>query len=129
MRRIFAVALLAFAACSTVHSTPHSRQGRVARMWHGRVPDARAAEYYDYLMAAGVRKIEAIPGNRGVDVLTSSRDGITDFIVISYWDSLEAIHAFAGADVEKTHHLPRDPELLLELEPTVRHYTVRAAAR
>ncbi|HEV7920654.1 MAG TPA: antibiotic biosynthesis monooxygenase [Thermoanaerobaculia bacterium] len=125
MRRIFVVACLAFVACSTFHS---SQQGRIARLWHGRVPDAKAAEYYDYLLT-GVHKIEATPGNRGVDVLTSSRAGVTDFIVISYWDSLEAIHAFAGADVEKTHHLPRDAEYLLELEPTVRHYTVRMAAR
>ncbi|HKO56161.1 MAG TPA: antibiotic biosynthesis monooxygenase [Thermoanaerobaculia bacterium] len=127
MRRLAIVLVLALAACSTVHHSPqHSpQQGRIARLWHGRVPDAKAAEYYDYLVTAGVRKIEQIPGNRGVDVLTSSRDGITDFVVISYWDSLDAIHAFAGADIEKTHHLPRDPEYLLELEPTVRHYTVR----
>jgi heme-degrading monooxygenase HmoA len=46
----------------------------------------------------------------------------THFAVISYWDSRDAIHAYAGADIEKVHALPRDPEFLIDAEPTVRNY-------
>jgi len=101
----------------------------VARMWHGRTTDAKAAEYYDYLMSAGVSRFKSIPGNLGVDVMSRSRDGVTEFIVISYWRSLDDIKAYAGADIEKTHNLPRDPEYLLELEPNVRHFNVRWSER
>ena len=43
----------------------------------------------------------------------------------NYWRSLDDIKAYAGADIEKTHNLPRDPEFLIELEPNVRHFTVK----
>ena len=126
MRTIIAATLL-LAACTTVqHAEP---PGAIARIWHGRVPDARAAEYEQYLRTEGIAKLKAIPHNLGVDLLTRSRDGVTEFIVISYWPSLDDIKAYAGADIEKTHNLPRDPEFLLEMEPNVRHFTVKMSDR
>jgi heme-degrading monooxygenase HmoA len=128
MRRAFLISIvIVTAACATRSATV--QPGAVARMWHGRVPDARAEEYYAYLKSAGVAKLEQIPGNRGVDVLTRSRNGVTDFIVISYWRSLDDIKAYAGADIEKTHNLPRDPEFLIDMEPNVRHFTIRLSDR
>jgi heme-degrading monooxygenase HmoA len=128
MRRAFLISIvIVTAACATRSATVQS--GAIARMWHGRVPDARAEEYYAYLKSAGVAKLEQIPGNRGVDVLTRSRNGVTDFIVISYWRSLDDIKAYAGADIEKTHNLPRDPEFLIDMEPNVRHFTIRLSDR
>jgi len=59
-----------------------------------------------------------------VQVLRRTQNEITEFTVISYWDSVDAIRKFAGADIEKTHNLPKDPEYLIELEPTVKHYEV-----
>ena len=47
----------------------------------------------------------------------------------SYWSSRDEIRAYAGDDIEKTHHLPRDPEYLLELPPFVRHYDVLLSER
>jgi heme-degrading monooxygenase HmoA len=130
-----AVALLAFASFSTrAHGASEppladAAQIQIARMWHGRVPDAKAAEYYEYLNHDGVDKIEKIPHNLGADVLTSSHDGITELIVISYWHSLDDIKAYAGADIEKVHNLPRDPEYLIEPETRVRHFVVRRSDR
>ncbi|HEX8618399.1 MAG TPA: antibiotic biosynthesis monooxygenase, partial [Thermoanaerobaculia bacterium] len=46
------------------------------------------------------------------------------FTVISYWETREAIKAYAGEDIEKPHHLPRDREMLLELPERVLHYDV-----
>lgn len=96
----------------------------VARIWHGRVKSAKADEYYEYLNEAGIKKIEAIEGNLGAQVLRRTQGDITEFVVISYWESRDAIRKFAGDDIEKTHFLPRDREYLLELEPTVRHFDV-----
>jgi heme-degrading monooxygenase HmoA len=99
-------------------------QKLVARIWHGRVRTERADEYNAYLQKEGVAKIEAIPGNLGAQVLRRTEGKVTEFMVISYWPSRDAIHAFAGADIEKTHNLPKDKEFLLELEPRVRHFDV-----
>lgn len=101
------------------HPTP-----AVARRWHGRTPASLADEYARYLYEEGVRKLRAIEGNLGVQVLRQSRGEIVEFTTISYWESREAIQAYAGKDIARTHHLPRDPEYLLELEPAVEHFDV-----
>ena len=48
--------------------------------------------------------------------------GETHFMVVSYWTSREAIHAYAGEDIRKTRHLPRDAEFLIAPEQTVMNY-------
>jgi heme-degrading monooxygenase HmoA len=127
MRQTIIAAALLIASCATYR--PPEPIGAVARMWHGRVPDVRATEYEQYLRRDGITKLEAIPGNLGVDLFTRSRDGVTEFMVISYWRSLDDVKAYAGSDIEKTHNLPRDPEFLIEMEPKVRHFTVRMSDR
>jgi len=96
----------------------------IARIWHGHTPAAKAEEYTKYLYEAGIKKIESIPGNRGVQMLRKIDDKYGDFTVISYWDSIEAIKRFAGENYEETHNLPKDPEYLVDMEPHVKHLEV-----
>src|SRR5215212_4253486 len=98
----------------------------VAREWRGRVAPARADEYYRYLFD-GVKKIRSIPGSLGVEVRRRDEAGAVEFVVISYWELRKAIEAYAGQDIEKPHHLPRDREFLLELPTRVLHYDVTYA--
>jgi heme-degrading monooxygenase HmoA len=94
----------------------------VARVWHGRTPADKADEYRQYLYEAGVKKIAAIPGNRGVQMMASKNAAEGEFMVISYWDSIEAINGYAGAEYTKVHDLPRDKEFLIDQETLVRHF-------
>lgn len=96
----------------------------IAREWRGRVPAARANEYSKYLYSEGITKIRAIKTNLGVQVLRRTADGVTEFVVISYWPSRAAIHEFAGEDIEKAHFLPRDREFLIDPDEHVKHYEV-----
>jgi heme-degrading monooxygenase HmoA len=96
----------------------------VARMWQGRTRESIAEIYAKYLYEEGVKKLRSTKGNLGVQVFRQMQDGIANFITISYWGSRDEIKAYAEADIEKTHHLPKDPEYLLELPPTVRHFDV-----
>jgi hypothetical protein len=41
---------------------------------------------------------------------------------LSYWTSRDAIRAYAGEDIRKTRHLPRDKEFLIDPEQTVMNY-------
>jgi heme-degrading monooxygenase HmoA len=96
----------------------------IARIWRGRTPASKADEYARYLDANGIAKIRATPGNRGVTVLRRTDGDKTEFVVISIWDSIDAVKNFAGADYQKTVILPRDGEYLIEVEPNVLHYEV-----
>lgn len=96
----------------------------IARIWHGRTQAAKAEEYTRYLFEAGVAKIAAIPGNRGVQMLRMIGDDVAEFEIVSYWDSRDAIRLFAGDDIEQVRHLPRDPEYMIGAAPSVRHFEV-----
>ncbi|MEH1969649.1 antibiotic biosynthesis monooxygenase family protein [Nostoc sp.] len=96
----------------------------VARIWHGKTLTSKADEYYQYLTAAGIKKIQSIPGNLGAQVLRRTDGKITEFTVISYWKSRDVIRAFAGNDIEQVHPLPKDNEYLIEPETKVKHFDV-----
>jgi len=125
-----AIAVVSFAAHQSLRAAKSIRTDSatqstkvIARIWHGRTLTSKADEYYAYLRVAGIDKIKAIEGNLGAQVFRRT-DEATEFTVISYWESREAIHKFAGDDIEKTHFLPKDPQYLLELEPNVKHFEV-----
>jgi len=117
---------LVVAGCAmeaTAASVPTlSDKKMVARIWHGRTAADKADEYRDYLFEAGVKKIAAIPGNRGVQMMASKSAEQGEFMVVSYWDSIEAIKGYAGAEYTKVHDLPRDKEFLIDREALVRHF-------
>jgi heme-degrading monooxygenase HmoA len=100
----------------------------IARAWHGTTRREKADEYERYLTGA-VTKFRSIPGNLGYEVMRvddgPSGPDLVEFQVISYWESLDAIKAYAGDDVRRTRSLPRDPEFLVDLEPWVRNYRLK----
>ena len=102
-----------------------SQTHKVARLWHGKVPIARADEYQRYLYESGITKLRAIPKNEGVQMFRRDDKDSAEFVVISYWPDKGAIHAYAGADIDKVHDLPRDAEFLGEgREKQVKHFEV-----
>lgn len=98
----------------------------IARVWRGRTPEAHADRYWTYLQETGVREYRATDGNRGVQVFRRVQDGVAEFVLVSLWESWDAIRAFAGDDIERAVYYPEDTAYLLELEPTVTHYEVLA---
>jgi heme-degrading monooxygenase HmoA len=105
---------------------PNPPRAAVAREWKGRMAPARADEYHRYLLG-GVAQLRSTRGCLGVQVMRRDEAGAVEYTVISYWGSREAIKAYAGQDIEKPHHLPKDRELLLELPTRVLHYDVTYA--
>lgn len=100
----------------------------IARIWRGVTRAEQADSYYDYLERTGLKEYRETPGNRGVWVLRQVQDGKATFLLISLWDSLDAIRRFAGDDITTSVYYPEDHEFLLELEPKVAHYDVLNAA-
>jgi heme-degrading monooxygenase HmoA len=87
-------------------------------------PADRAEEYLEYLNSTGVPDYRHTRGNRGVYVLGRTEGDTAHFLLISLWESRDAIHQFAGEDIEEARYYPADKEFLLEFEPHVTHYDV-----
>ena len=94
----------------------------IARIWRGtvRAPDAEA--YYDYLHKTGLAEYARTPGNRGVYALRRLAEDQCEFLLLTLWDSWEAIHAFAGPDCENAVYYPEDDKFLVDRGPRVTHY-------
>jgi heme-degrading monooxygenase HmoA len=89
----------------------------IARIWRGRTRSDRADEYEAYNYEAGIRPL--IEKATGVQTFREDRGEETEFMTISYWESVEAMAAFTGGDPTRIHHLERDPEFLVELPTEV----------
>ena len=96
----------------------------IARIWSGAVRTADADEYADYIRATGFSEYGRTPGNRGAWLLRRDDDGTTEFITLSLWDTVEAIRAFAGDDIEAAVLYPEDERFLIGGESRIRHFDV-----
>lgn len=83
-----------------------------------------ADAYADYIHQTGLAEYAETPGNRGAWMLRRDESERTEFITFSLWDSVEAIRAFAGDDIETAVYYPEDERYLIERGPTVLHYEV-----
>lgn len=103
----------------------------IARVWHGVVPVEKAEAYSEYLSDSdrGVPDYERIPGNHGAFLLRRDEGDRVHFVLLSLWDSREAIRGYAGADVERAQYFPYDLECLIDPEPNVEHYDVLVGPR
>jgi len=96
----------------------------IARIWHGKTPAATADDYRDFLRARALSDYQSITGNLGAHILRRSEGDEAHFITLTFWESTEAIKAFAGEDFEKAKYYSEDKNFLLEFEPKVAHYEV-----
>lgn len=101
-------------------------QPKIARTWRGRVPTAKADEYARCNYQVGIRPLEEKA--LGVQSLREDRAGESEFIIISYWESVEAMARFTGGDPRRAHHLPRDGEFLIELPQSVQVLEIIASS-
>jgi heme-degrading monooxygenase HmoA len=96
----------------------------IARMWRGRIRSNDAPEYVAYVNETGIQEQRRTPGNRGSMILQRDLGDETEILVVSLWETLESVRAFAGEPIEQAVYYPRDEAYLLELEPEVAHYEV-----
>ncbi len=98
----------------------------IARIWHGWTSPGNADAYEALLRSEIFQGIagRAIPGYRGIHLLRRDRDGEVEFVTVMWFDSLEAVRAFAGEDHEAAVVPPKARELLLRFDARSAHYEV-----
>nr|WP_316653649.1 antibiotic biosynthesis monooxygenase [uncultured Gellertiella sp.] len=94
------------------------KSAAIARIWRGRTLPENADSYCAYLHEHGVKKLESL-GALGVQMLREDREGDSYFMVVSFWESRDAMTRWAGEDPNRIRHLDRDREFLIELPASV----------
>lgn len=96
----------------------------IARVWRGVVRCEDADAYAAHILDTGFARLSVTNGNRGAWVLRRDDADRTEFVVFSLWDSLDAVRAFAGDDIDEAASYPEDARYLIDHDPTVFHYEV-----
>jgi heme-degrading monooxygenase HmoA len=95
----------------------NGRKPTIARIWRGRTKREVADAYEAYNYEVGIKPL--IEKALGVQTFREDREDESEFMTISYWESVEAMARFTGGDPTRIHHLPRDAEFLIELPQSV----------
>ncbi len=97
----------------------------ILRRWASRIRTPDRAAYVQYIGDTGVVDYLATPGNLGCQMLMRDLGGgSTEVTTLSWWKSMDVIHAFAGEDVDQARYYPEDDRFLLAKPETVEHHVV-----
>jgi heme-degrading monooxygenase HmoA len=96
----------------------------IARTWRGWTRKEDSDAYVAYLLDTGIKEYRTTPGNRAAYILRREDGDRTEFVTLSFWDSMESVRGFAGKDVERAVFYPEDDRFLVDRETTVRHFEV-----
>jgi heme-degrading monooxygenase HmoA len=96
----------------------------IVRIWRGQAERENAPTYLRHVTERVFPTLNGIPGHVGSSVLQRDADTCTEFLVMTYWDSWDAIRAFAGGDIDAAVVEPEAREALSEFDEFVRHVEV-----
>jgi heme-degrading monooxygenase HmoA len=96
----------------------------IARLWTARATRGNAQVYRQHFETEVVAHIRTITGYVSGSLLTMDRGDETDIIVSTRWQSMDAIRAFAGDDVEAAVVAEAARGMLLSWDERVRHFTI-----
>lgn len=98
----------------------------ILRTWTFWIRTAVREECRVHLEATKLSQIARQPGNlRASALFRDMDDGTTEVVVMSVWDSMASIEAFAGAERNAPVIDPADRHKLFDHEPRVRHDVLR----
>jgi len=99
----------------------------IARVWHGWTSADNADTYEELLRSTIFPRIAAkkTPGYRGIELLRRKVESGEEFVTTMWFESLDAVKAFAGEDYE-TAYVPSEARAVLaRFDDRSQHYEVR----
>ncbi len=99
----------------------------ICRIWHGWTTPANAEAYERLLRSEIFRGIvqRGNPGFHGIELLRGAAGDTVEFVTLMWFDSTDAVRAFAGTDYEVAVVPPEARALLKRFDARSAHYEVR----
>lgn len=94
----------------------------IVRVWHGRVAAQNEKAYIEHLTRRVFPAFRTFDGFLGGSLLREGRTDGVAFMVVTRWESAEAVRKFAGTDVTKAWVEPAAQQILIDYDRTVTHY-------
>jgi hypothetical protein len=94
----------------------------ITRIWHGATPATKSDEYLTKPDANHRHTRLPLDLRQQGRLRATSYGNTAHFLMITFWESEEAIRTFAGDDISVAKYYDFDKDFLIELEPCSTHY-------
>ena len=96
----------------------------IARHWKGIAGPEDADKYIEHLRRDTFPQLSGIHGFVGASILKRQVDQGVEFLIVTVWDSMEAIERFAGETADAAVVPPAVQAMMIDYERKVRHYEI-----
>ena len=96
----------------------------IARHWRGLAKADRADSYVAHLQHETFPAIRKLPGFKSASILRRDVAEGVEFLIVTTWESLDAIRAFAGGNVAAAVIPEKAQDMMIDYDRAVRHYEV-----
>lgn len=96
----------------------------ISRQWRGLARASSAESYVNHLQVETFPAIAQLPGFIAASILRRALPEGVEFLIVTQWDSLESIQAFAGTNVEDAVVPQKVQEMMVDYDRVVRHYEI-----
>lgn len=96
----------------------------IARHWKGIVKHDHADRYLTHLEHHTIATVSSIDGFRRVTVLRREVEVGVEFLVVTEWESIQAIKKFAGESAEVAVVPPAAQAMMVSYDTEVIHYEI-----
>jgi heme-degrading monooxygenase HmoA len=96
----------------------------IMRMWKAQATRSGADEYIQHATKKVFPKIRGIEGYRGEYLLRRGVDDGVELVVLTLWESMDAVRRFAGTEPDRAVVDPEAKAVLTSFDEHVAHYEV-----
>jgi heme-degrading monooxygenase HmoA len=96
----------------------------IVRAWRGRAAPENPRAYIEHFQRNVVPQLQSLKGFLGATLLQERRSDEIEFLVLTRWESMAAIRAFAGDDCTRAVVEPQAVAALIGFDQTAQHFEV-----
>jgi heme-degrading monooxygenase HmoA len=96
----------------------------ILRMWRAQSTVKEADKYIRHATTKVFPSLRAIEGHRGAYLLRNQVDECVEIVVLSLWESMDAVRRFAGAEPNRAVVEPDARAVLTSFDDFVTHFDV-----
>jgi heme-degrading monooxygenase HmoA len=96
----------------------------ISRQWRGLAQPNQTQNYVKHLRTETFPALRELPGFVGASILSRRLGDGIEFLIVTQWDSLDAIARFAGPDLEAAVVPAKAAAMMIEYDRRVRHFEV-----
>jgi heme-degrading monooxygenase HmoA/uncharacterized protein YciI len=106
-----------------------ANNGMIMRFWKARSTVQASDKYVEHATEKVFPALDQLDGHRGAYLLRRAVDDAVEFVVLTFWDSMESVRKFAGVKPERAVVGPEARAVLTSFDETVSHFEVVSRTR